>query len=211
ARDHRRARPPGPPPEDRRGLQARLMRRAALLALLAAACDPRLYAKEKEPEKEKPAADEPSPPMSPFAALGALGRGNEPGPFAEPRHSKGWSEDKPYAAVLELHGEVVELPLSLSLSHLGGGDSLSLRALTGRLAELDGDAKVTAVVLRLGDLHMSLAAAEELNGAIAAMKKPVRCHAERVDGRTLVLLAACQRVALAPGGALAVAGPALRP
>jgi protease-4 len=187
------------------------MRAALALALLAAACDPRLYA--KEPEKEKPAAEEPSPPPSPFSALGGLGRAHEPGPFEAPRRSPAYKDGKPYAAVLELQGRVVELepPFGLSLLGLGDGEPVPLRALTDRLAALAADAKVAAVVLRVGSLQMSLAAAEELNGAVAALKKPVLCHAERADGHTLIAFAACHKLALEPGGTLDVTGPALVP
>src|SRR5262249_59804326 len=84
------------------------MKAALALALLAAACDPRLYAKEKEPEKPPP-ADEPSPPLSPFSVLGSLGKSREPGPFEAPPRSNRYKEGQPHAAVVELHGSVVEL------------------------------------------------------------------------------------------------------
>jgi protease-4 len=191
------------------------MRAALALALLCAACDPRLYAaKDREPErppeeKEKPAADEPSP----FALLGALGRARAPGPFDEPQRSAGLKDDQPYAAVLELSGQVVELdaPFSLSLTKLGGEHALTLRALTARLAKLDADPKVAAIVLRLGALELPLARAEELRGAVAALGKPVWCHAEQLDSHTLVLASACRRIGMVTGGTVAALGPALVP
>jgi protease-4 len=198
------------------------------LALGLAACDPRLYAAKGEDEPKKagkhPAAEPadhgddddeppPAPPMSPFALLGALGREKEPGPFDEPRRSAAFSSGKPYSAVLELSGAIVELapPFSFSFPPSAGDHGVELRALTSRLERLDEDDAVAELVVRLGDLELGAAVGEELGAALAALKKPVRCHVERVDDAVARVLVGCKRVALAPAGTVTLTGPALVP
>ena len=200
-----------------------MMRRFLLLFVAAAACDPRLYAKgsddksepKKQPEKpSKPDDDEPSsPPLSPFSALGALGRAKEPGPFDEPLRSKDFDAKKPYTAVLSVSGPVVELepPFSFSLTAFGATRGTTLRALTARLEKLDADINVGSVILRLGDLDAPMATAEELYAVLRAMKKPVTCHAEKLDDTTALILAGCKKAMLAPGGDVLLSGPALVP
>lgn len=200
------------------------MNRALVLALVAlAACDPRLYAKPgDEPKHAKPDRDrdnhdghdndEPaSPSPSPLAALGMLGQNRGPGPWEEPREAG--DKDKGRAAILELDGAVTELEAPFSFSFLAGGmkSALPLRQLVGRLRELDADAKVTAIVLRMRGVGLSMAAAEELGVAIAGLKKPVHCHFEAAENLEVVVLARCRDVAIAPTGMVLLSGPALIP
>src|SRR5215468_7867456 len=199
------------------------MMRIILCALLAAAaCDPRLYAKghdePKKPEKpdkpDKGDDDEPaSPPFSPFSALGALGRAKEPGPFDEPLRSTDFDAKKPYTAVLEVSGPIVELepPFSFSLTSFGATRGTTLRALTARLEKLDADVTVASVILRLGDLDAPMATAEELHAVLRSMKKAVTCHAEKLDDTAALVLAGCKKAVLAPGGEVMLTGPALVP
>jgi protease-4 len=200
---------------------------ALAVALLGAgaACDPRLYAKghdEKvEPRRSDPNDkgdkgdddDEPAAPLSPLSALGALGQSKEPGPFDEPLRSRSAGTDKAYAAVLELDGSIVELaqPFSFSLTSFGATNGIALRQLAGKLARLDADKDVTAIVLRLRDLDLGLATAEELRGLLAGLKKPTLCHVEQASNAVAVVLSGCKRVVLAPGGGLLVNGPAAVP
>lgn len=193
------------------------------VACLAAACDPQLYGKnrddDKKPHKDKPRPggddddhDEPPAPMSPFAALGALGRTKEPGPFDEPLHSK-LEPGTPYTAVLEIAGGLVEIepPFNFNLTSFGASRSITLRSLLGRLAKLGADKDVSSIVLRFGDVAMGLATAEELHGALRAMTKPVVCTAERVGNTLAVALTGCAKVVLAPGGDVELTGPAAVP
>jgi len=188
------------------------------LPLAIGACDPRLYAKghdepTKSKDKDKDKDDEPAPSLSPFSALGALSRAKEPGPFDEPLRSPKFESGKPYQAVLTLSGSIVELepPFSFDLSSFGATHGIPLRALITRLAKIDADNDVKSIVLRLGDLEMGLATAEELGGAIRTLKKPVVCHAEKIDNTQAVVLAACSKAVLAPGAQVILNGPAAVP
>src|SRR5262249_51241089 len=142
-----------------------------------------------------------------------LAGAKEPGPFDEPRHSSAFDADKPYTAVLAVYGPVVELepPFNFSLTSFGATHGTTLRSLVARLAKLDADPKVQAVVLRLGDLEMPMATAEELHDALHAMKKPVTCHTEKLDDTMALVLAGCKKAVLAPGGEVMMTGPALVP
>jgi protease-4 len=188
----------------------------ALAALLAAAaCDPRLHPDHREPEKAPPDEAEPArPAASPLSVLGALQGAREPGPYEEPLRSPAATAGAPYAAILDLRGNIVEIdpPFSFSLDLLsGGGDSEELRHITERLTKLALDEKVTAIILRVHDLSLSMAAAEELRAAIAAAKKPVHCHAETLDNQAALVLSACATIGLAPAGVVEVPGPAIVP
>jgi protease-4 len=208
------------------------MGRALVVALFGlAACDPRLYAKPEPADeakhdkgdkghkddkgdkaKDDKDDDEPAAPSpSPLAALGMLGQNRGPGPWEEPREAG--DGDKGRAAILELDGTVTELAAPFSLSVLAGGvkEALPLRKLIGRLRQLDADAKVPAILLRLRSVKMSYATAEELGGALSSLKKPVYCHFESAENLELVLLAHCRGVAAAPTGQAFLSGPALVP
>jgi protease IV len=191
----------------------------ALAVLAGAACDPRVYGGANtrpaaRAEGEQPPAErEAPPPVNPLGALAMMSRPPEPGPFDEPLRSAAAREGVAHAAVLELRGRVVELdaPFTFSLASLGGGESVALRALVARLTRLDGDRDVAVIVLRLGDLELSMTSAEELRAAIAARARPVHCHAERLGNSAALLASACKRLALEPAGEVTLTGPALMP
>ena len=202
------------------------MRHWLVLLLAATACDPRLYGDKGRPQvrddrtpetAETPRPDGEDPPprpaMNPFAALGALQQAQQPGPYDEPLRSEAAKAGVAGSAVLELRGRVVEIdaPFSFSLDALAGAQSLALRRVIERLHQLDGSKEVANVVLRLGDLSLSMAAAEELRAALAGVDKPVHCHAETLDNTSLLLASACDSVALAPAGMVGIPGPSLLP
>jgi protease-4 len=144
--------------------------------------------------------------------LGAILRNaGEPGPYDEPRTSPGLADGAPHAAVLELEGRVVELA---SLGLFDREPTLELRPLLERLGALAGDAKVTALVLRVGDLDLAPAVAEELRAGVAAVRaagKPVHCHVEGASNLAYYVLTACTSIGLAPSGGLAITGAAATP
>jgi protease IV len=183
------------------------MRKLLALVLLAAACDPQIYDDKKVEHAPAPAA-EPTPGPSPFAALAALDKLKEPGRFDDPKQSKDLDESKPHTAILELDGTVADLGAPFALF---GGGGLELRRLVARLRGLDGEAHVEKLILRLGNLSMSAAAMEELGDVIASLELPVHCHVDAAENLEVVLLAACDRVALAPTGVIAITGPAIQP
>jgi protease IV len=131
----------------------------------------------------------------------------KPGPYEAPDHSAGFDEAKPHWGVLGLDGEIVERG-ALSWS---GGRGTELRALIDRLRELAGEAGLTGVVVRAGGIDISLPDAVELRAAIHDLRragKTVACHAERSANAGYLVLAACDRIAIAPLGELAITGPA---
>ena len=134
----------------------------------------------------------------------------KPGPYEAPDKSAGYDAAKPHWGVLALDGGVVE---RRAFSLLGGGGT-ELRALAERLRELAGDDALTGVVLRVGGLDVSLPDVVELRRAIHALRdarKTVACHAEDASNAGYLVLAACDRIALAPLGTLAITGPSAMP
>ncbi len=194
-----------------------------IAALALAACGP----KETDPaETARPpdasaplASATPTPPAtpSPFGLLGSVlaTRHDEPGPYDEPRHSGGFDDDKPHAAVLELDRPLVELR---SFSLLGGGaGGIELRALGHELSRLAAEPKITALIVRLGDAEMELPAAEELRAALDRFRKAkpagrkVHCHADRADNVTYLAMSGCDSIGLSAGGEIVVSGAAAVP
>jgi protease-4 len=134
----------------------------------------------------------------------------KPGPYEAPDHSSGFDDARPHWGVLWLGGEVVERG-ALSWS---GGRGTELRALIDRLRELAGDTGLTGVVVRAGGIEISLPDAVELRAAIHDLRragKTVACHAERASNAGYLVLAACDRIAIAPLGDVAITGPAAMP
>lgn len=202
------------------------MRRHALVAFLSAqvvfglaGCGARERAQEGagrrdedkgEPCPERPASPAPAFDLGPAAFLGsAFAQAKEPGPFDELEASPGASRSAPHHAILDLGGDVVELDPPFAL--FGSSRSLPLRRAVERLRELDVDEQVQSILLRVDALGLSTAAAEELRAAVAAMKKPVRCHVESASDLTYLFLTACHTIALAPTGTLSITGPAATP
>ena len=181
---------------------------AALLAL--AACDPRLYAeKREEPKKDDPPSEQPSGP-SPFAAFAALDRLKDPQRFDDPKESPDYDSSEPWAAVLELDGGLVDLAAPFSLFGDSGGSEV--RRLVARLRELDFEEKhAEKLLLRVTGVGMSAATTEELYDLLGSMRMPVHCHTDSAENLTVVLLAACDSVSVAPTGVIAVTGPVFQP
>ncbi|HEX7837057.1 MAG TPA: signal peptide peptidase SppA [Kofleriaceae bacterium] len=134
----------------------------------------------------------------------------KPGPYEAPEKSSDLDEAKPHWGVLALSGEIVERS-SLSWSGTRGTE---LRVLIDRLRELAGDAELSGVVVRAGDLAISLPDSVELRAAIHGLRKAgktVACHGERASTAGYLVLAACDRIGVAPLGEIAITGPAAMP
>jgi protease IV len=134
----------------------------------------------------------------------------KPGPYEAPVASKDFDEAKPHWGVLELHGAVVERQ-ALSLT---GGHGSELRALSERLRDLASDGKLTGIVVRVDEIELSLPDAVELRAAIHDVRKAgklVACHAENASNTAYLVLAACDRIGLAPLGDIVIAGPTAMP
>lgn len=187
----------------------RALAAAAALVVLGCGAKP---AKKAEPPPESSDDLGAGGAMAAAGLLGnALERAKEPGPWDEPKGSKGASKSSPHHAVVELSGAIGELE---SFSLFSGSSGLELRTVTTRLHELAGDSDVKSILLRVGDLGVSWAVAEELRAALvaaAAGDKPIHCHIESAEDLTVFVLTACDSVTLTPGGQILVAGPAMTP
>lgn len=134
----------------------------------------------------------------------------KPGPYEAPETSKDYDAAKPHWGVLRLGGDVVERE-SYSWT---GGRGTELRTLIDRLRTLAADATLRGLVVRAGDLAISLPDVIELRAAMhdfRAAGKQLACHVESAANATYLVLAACDRIALAPVGQIAVTGPAAMP
>ncbi len=134
----------------------------------------------------------------------------KPGPYEAPTRSPDFDEAKPHWGVLALGGAIVERQ-SLSLS---GGHGVELRALIERLRELARDDQLTGIIVRVARLEISVPDLVELRAAIHDVrkaKKLVACHAENASNAAYLLLAACDRIGLAPLGAVTITGPSAMP
>ncbi|HEY0478735.1 MAG TPA: signal peptide peptidase SppA [Kofleriaceae bacterium] len=133
-----------------------------------------------------------------------------PGPYEAPDRSRDLDETRPHWGVLALHGEIVERS-ALSWS---GSRGTELRTLIDRLRELAGDDKLSGVLVRAGAIDISLPDAIELRAAVHDLRKAgktVACHAEQASNAGYLVLAACDRIGLAPLGEIAITGPAAMP
>jgi protease IV len=139
----------------------------------------------------------------------------KPGPYEAPEKSSDYAADKPHWGVLALGGNVVERE-AYSFSLLGGGDSggTELRAVIDRLRGLATDKQLTGLLLRVEGLGISLPDAIELRAALHELRaagKRLVCHVENAANTTYLVLAACERIGLAPLGSIAITGPAAMP
>jgi protease-4 len=135
---------------------------------------------------------------------------SKPGPYEAPDRSPGLDESAPHWGVISLSGEIVERS-ALSWT---GDRGTELRALSERLRQLSRDAALSGVVIRAGGLDISLPDAIELRAAIHDLRKAgkqVACHAEAAGNAGYLVLAACDRIAIAPLGDVAITGPAAMP
>jgi len=184
-----------------------------LIVALSASCGG-----EERKKQDKGPAPQPSstPPASnPLGMMGSLlsARSDEPGPYDEPRESKDFSESSPHFAVIELVGTVVEMQ---SISLLGGFGGVELRAITDKFSTLAKDDSVIGLILRVGELSISMATAEELREALIGFKKTgsgrtITCHTESASNLTYYVMTACDSIALAPNGSILISGVAAMP
>jgi protease IV len=134
----------------------------------------------------------------------------KPGFYEPPEHSADYQADKPHWGVLKLSGDIVERE-AFSFT---GGRGTELRQLIDRLRELAKDDQLRGVVLRVGTVAISLPDVVELRAAMhdfRAAKKQLYCHTENVANAGYLALAACDKIALAPLGDVAITGPAAMP
>jgi protease IV len=134
-----------------------------------------------------------------------------PGPYESPKKSADFAEDKPHWGVMGIAGNVIERE---AFSFTGGGRGTELRHLATRLRALAKNDKLQGLLLRVEELQISLPDLVELRDAMEdfrAAKKPLHCHAENATNTTYLLLAACDKIALAPLGAILITGPAAMP
>jgi len=157
------------------------------------------------------AASAPSAPLAAAGLMGALGRVGEPGYYDEPKQSAGARNDAPHHVIVEIAGGVAELE---TFSFFGGSQRIKMRTLTGRLHELATDANVQSILLRFGDLGVSMAQAEELRATLASVRtagKPVHCFADGSANAGYFVLSACDSITLTPTGEIVITGPAIQP
>ena len=139
---------------------------------------------------------------------------DKPGPYDEPRASADYAAHKPHYAVLELTGEVAEVP---SFSIIGGSSGTPLRLITDRLHSLGENEKVLGLVVRAGNLGIDMAKAEELRAALIRFKsagehkRTVVCHTEGMTNASYYVFSACDRLVLAPTGEVVLSGVAAMP
>ncbi|MBC8074249.1 MAG: signal peptide peptidase SppA [Deltaproteobacteria bacterium] len=171
-----------------------------------------LFACREAPEPAPDGGGSPGgmPALSPLAGMFAA-KLDEPGPYEAPRQSPDFTASAEHVAVLELTGSIGELE---SFSLLGGSTVQPLRELTGRIAAVGRDAQVSQVIVRVAELDIDRVHAEELRQSLLALKaagKPLGCHTERVGDAAYHVLTACDYLALAPLGEIAITGPAATP
>ncbi len=169
---------------------------------------------ETEGEAESEAAS-PSPMSA--GALGGfaemLKKGlDEPGPYDEPKSSPDFDAEADHWLSYELDGAVVELQ---DASMFGGGSGTPLRQLGDRLEGAAENEAVKGLLLRIGDLQMSMADAQELRGHLLAFKgegaRRLACHAEGLGNLSMYVASVCDEIALAPLGGVVIPGPASGP
>ncbi len=134
----------------------------------------------------------------------------KPGPYEAPEKSADFDPTKPHWGVLSLDGAIVERQ-AFSFT---GGHGTELRELIERLREFAKDDKLTGIVLRLQSLEISLPDLEELRDVmheVRAAGKQLHCHTEGAFNDAYLVLAACDRIAVAPLGDIVVSGPAAMP
>jgi protease IV len=179
---------------------------AAAAALWIAACG-----QSHEIEDAGSEAPEARGPLGMMGILG--GPSSEPAPYAEPMSSEDFDATEAHFAVVELAQPVVELS-SLSLF---GPTGVELRQVLDALRRLAESEQVEGLLLRLDEPQLSLAAAEELRGALLSFKesgpreRPLLCHAERASAITYFVLTACDHIGLAPLGEIAIPGVTATP
>lgn len=198
--------------------------RALLLATLLVAChdsdsklkptsaakaDPWSAAAIKQEQKQDPA-----PASSGFDLRGTLSKVADaiakPGPYEAPESSPGFDASQAHWGVVSLGGAIVEKKAFSLLA----GRGTELRAVTERLRVLAKDDKLQGLIVRVKPLAISFPDLVELRAALHAFRdagKRLICHAEDASNATYLVMAACERIGLAPLGELAITGPSAMP
>lgn len=149
--------------------------------------------------------------MSPMVRLFTGGL-DKPGPYEEPKESESFSADAPHYLVLELDEPIGELH---SVSLLSMSATVPLRGITEQLRKAALDEQVQGIIVRANGPSVDMATAQELRDALVAFKsngaRRVLCHTEGVVNAAYYVLAACDRIALAPLGNVIVSGPVATP
>ncbi len=147
-----------------------------------------------------------------FKMAGMLESLGEPGIYDAPNKSKGYSSSKPHIYTMGLSGGITELE-SVSLFSNDGGTTL--RAWQDRLEEFAQDDELSGLLLRVGDIGISMAGAQELRESLIAFKadgaRTLHCHTESASNVQYYLLSACDSIALAPTGGVVISGVAAMP
>ncbi len=155
--------------------------------------------------------DDSKPGFDLKGALAKIGDSiKKPGPYEAPEQSKDFDASKPHWGVLRVHGSVVERE-GFSLM---GGRGTELRTLIERLRELAKDDKLTGLLLRVQGVEISFPDIAELRAAMHEFRKAgktLACHTEGAVNGMYLVLAACDRIGLAPLGDVAITGPAAMP
>lgn len=181
-------------------------------------------AKSEKPKQDDKDEDDDEDDANPFAAMASnpfaalfANKLGEPGPYDPPKQSANFAADAPHLRVLKLAGSVGEVETFDPMMLLGGGGGASnqTRALLDELDELAAEDKLEGLVLRIGDLSMDMARAEELRAGLIEFKadgaRKLHCHAEDLSNSSYYLLTACDELVMVPVGTLMIPGPAATP
>jgi protease-4 len=134
-----------------------------------------------------------------------------PGPYESPKQTKDFDAEKSHWGVMGLDGDIVERE---AFSFTGGGRGTELRHLAMRLRALAKNDQLQGLFLRIEPLSISLPDLIELRAAMHDFReagKKLYCHTEAAMNSTYLVVAACDRIALAPLGEIAITGPSAMP
>ncbi len=193
---------------------------ATLSTLALVACKPKV--EEPAPSSSPPEPEVAAPQSSAGGDLmsGAnllkmssmLSELGKPGLYDAPRSSAEFSKNKPHVLTMGLSGSISELE-NISLFSTKG--STPLRMLQDRLRELAERDDLKSLLLRVGDLGISMATAQELRASLLAFKgegkRGLHCHTESASNIQYYLLSACDSIAIAPTGGVVISGVAAMP
>jgi protease-4 len=200
-----------------------MVRAALVVAALVAACSSPSKLDRAEPKK---AADPWDVPITAdkdgdkgggfdFSMLDRVADAlKKPGAYEAPDKSDNYDASAKHFGVLALHGGIVERQ-AYSFSLFGGASrGTELRQIVARLREWATDDKLAGLVLRLDGVGISLPDVVELRAAMhefRAAGKTLACHVEDAGNAAYLMLAACDRIGIAPLGQVAITGPAAMP
>ncbi|MFN0245510.1 MAG: signal peptide peptidase SppA [Kofleriaceae bacterium] len=134
----------------------------------------------------------------------------KPGPYEAPDKSKDFDAQKPHWGVMSVSGGFVEKQ-AYSWS---GGSGTELRKSIDMLRAFAKNEKLTGLLLRVGEVSISLPDVMELRTAMHDFRKAgkkLACHTMDASNATYLVLSACDTIGLAPLGTIAVTGPAAMP